>query len=56
MRQNNENFIYIMGGKKFDGSRTNSIEIFNPNTGTVKSVDFSLQKPRSGFASVHVSN
>lgn len=31
----NKNLVYIMGGKKFDGSRTNSIEVLDPMTGQV---------------------
>jgi hypothetical protein len=27
-----EVLVYLMGGKKFDGSRTNSIEVFNLNS------------------------
>ncbi|CDW82034.1 kelch motif family protein [Stylonychia lemnae] len=56
VQQNDETLIYILGGKKFDGNRTNSIEVFNPKTGDVKSISLSLQKPRSGFASVCIQN
>jgi hypothetical protein len=45
-----------MGGKKFDGHRTNQIEVFNPITGEVKLLNQTLIKPRSGFASVLVGN
>ena len=45
-----------MGGKKFDGSRTDSIEIFDPLTGNVKQINQRLPSPRSGFAAVNIGN
>lgn len=45
-----------MGGKKLDGHRTNIIEIFNPNTGSVRNSEIQLPKARSGFASLQYGN
>lgn len=46
--------IYIMGGKKFDGSRTDKIEVFNPQTMKTKILKSRMPTPRSGFAAIAI--
>jgi N-acetylneuraminic acid mutarotase len=48
--------VFIIGGKKYDGHRTSSIEVFYPLSGTVSLLEQTLPKPRSGFACVQIDN
>jgi len=44
--------IYLIGGKKYDGLRTDKIEIFDPQTGQTRLSKALMPKARSGFAAL----
>lgn len=55
-QEGNYTMVYLLGGKKFDGHRTNAIEVFDPWSGEVKMIKQTLPKPRSGFSGLALEN
>lgn len=45
-----------MGGKKHDGLRTNTMELFEPRSGEIKLLEQTLPKARSGFAAISIGS